>query len=93
MIVQDGLRRMIAEQEDVYLLHHDRMNENYAHPAMPEGAEEGILRGMYLLRDASRRQAARCSAAARLGRDPARGDRRRPSCSTRTSASPPTCGA
>ena len=50
VIVQDGLRRMIAEQEDVFY-YLTVMNENYAHPAMPEGAEEGILRGMYLLRE------------------------------------------
>jgi pyruvate dehydrogenase E1 component len=51
VIVQDGLRRMVAEQEDVYY-YITVMNENYEHPAMPEGAREGILRGMYLLRDA-----------------------------------------
>ena len=44
MIVQDGLRRMLAEQEDVFY-YLTLMNENYPHPAMPEGAEEGILRG------------------------------------------------
>jgi pyruvate dehydrogenase E1 component len=49
-IVRDGLRRMIHEQEDVYY-YITVMNENYAHPAMPAGAEEGILRGMYLLRE------------------------------------------
>src|SRR5689334_14886404 len=51
VIVQDGLRRMFAEQEDVYY-YLTVMNENYQHPAMPEGAEEGILRGLYLLREA-----------------------------------------
>jgi pyruvate dehydrogenase E1 component len=50
VIIQDGLRRMCAEQEDVFY-YLTVMNENYAHPAMPEGAEEGILKGMYLLRD------------------------------------------
>src|SRR3954447_17391074 len=50
VIVQDGLRRMCAEQEDVFY-YLTVMNENYPHPAMPEGAEEGILRGMYLLRE------------------------------------------
>ncbi|MEA2383776.1 MAG: pyruvate dehydrogenase component [Solirubrobacteraceae bacterium] len=50
VIIQDGLRRMCAEQEDVFF-YLTVMNENYAHPAMPEGAEEGILRGMYLLRE------------------------------------------
>jgi pyruvate dehydrogenase E1 component len=47
VIIQDGLRRMYREQEDVYY-YLTVMNENYAHPAMPEGAEEGILKGMYL---------------------------------------------
>nr|MDQ2681132.1 pyruvate dehydrogenase (acetyl-transferring), homodimeric type [Candidatus Eremiobacteraeota bacterium] len=50
VIIQDGLRRMCAEQEDVYY-YITVMNENYAHPAMPSGAESGILKGMYLLRD------------------------------------------
>ncbi|UGS35122.1 pyruvate dehydrogenase (acetyl-transferring), homodimeric type [Capillimicrobium parvum] len=51
VIVQDGLRRMLAEQEDVFY-YLTVMNENYAHPPLPEGATEGILRGMYLLREA-----------------------------------------
>ena len=46
VIVQEGLRRMLAEQEDVFY-YLTLMNENYRHPAMPEGAQEGILRGMY----------------------------------------------
>ncbi|MGB6984697.1 MAG: pyruvate dehydrogenase (acetyl-transferring), homodimeric type [Candidatus Aquilonibacter sp.] len=50
VIVQDGLRRMLTEQEDVYY-YITLLNENYIHPAMPEGAADGILRGMYLLRD------------------------------------------
>jgi pyruvate dehydrogenase E1 component len=50
VIIQDGLRRMLEDQEDVYY-YITLMNENYVHPAMPEGAWEGILRGMYLLRD------------------------------------------
>jgi pyruvate dehydrogenase E1 component len=51
VIIQEGLRRMVAEQEDVFY-YLTLMNENYTHPAMPKGAEDGILRGMYLLRDA-----------------------------------------
>jgi pyruvate dehydrogenase E1 component len=47
-IVRDGMRRMVEAQEDVFY-YITVMNENYAHPAMPAGAEEGILRGMYLL--------------------------------------------
>ncbi|MEW6314497.1 MAG: pyruvate dehydrogenase (acetyl-transferring), homodimeric type [Pseudomonadota bacterium] len=48
VIIQDGLRRMMQEQEDVFY-YLTVMNENYAHPAMPQGAEAGILKGMYLL--------------------------------------------
>jgi pyruvate dehydrogenase E1 component len=50
VIIQDGLRRMIGEQENVFY-YITCMNENYVHPAMPEGVEEGILKGMYLLKD------------------------------------------
>jgi pyruvate dehydrogenase E1 component len=50
VIVQDGLRRMYAEQEDVYY-YLTLMNENYPHPAIPEGAERDIVRGMYLFRE------------------------------------------
>ena len=49
VIVQDGLRRMYANNEDVFY-YITLMNENYAHPDMPEGAEENILKGMYLLK-------------------------------------------
>ncbi|MDD5181501.1 MAG: pyruvate dehydrogenase (acetyl-transferring), homodimeric type, partial [Gallionellaceae bacterium] len=47
VIIQDGMRRMYKEQEDVFY-YLTVMNENYAHPAMPKGAEEGIIKGMYL---------------------------------------------
>ena len=50
VIIQDGMRRMYEEQEDVYY-YITVMNENYPHPPMPEGAEKGILRGMYLFRE------------------------------------------
>ncbi|MBI5910797.1 MAG: pyruvate dehydrogenase (acetyl-transferring), homodimeric type, partial [Betaproteobacteria bacterium] len=49
VIMRDGLRRMVKEQEDVYY-YITVMNENYEHPAMPEGSEAGILKGMYRLR-------------------------------------------
>ncbi|MGZ4181953.1 MAG: pyruvate dehydrogenase (acetyl-transferring), homodimeric type [Solirubrobacteraceae bacterium] len=48
VIIQDGLRRMVVDQEDVFY-YVTLMNENYRHPPMPEDAQEGILRGMYLL--------------------------------------------
>ena len=53
VIIQDGMRRMFAEQEDVFY-YLSVMNENYAHPAMPKGAEQGILKGMYLLQAGSK---------------------------------------
>ena len=53
VIVQDGLRRMYQEQESVFY-YITVMNENYAHPAMPAGAEQGILSGMYLLKTGGR---------------------------------------
>jgi pyruvate dehydrogenase E1 component len=48
VIIQDGLRRMIGEQEDIFY-YITCMNENYVHPPMPAGVEDGILKGMYLL--------------------------------------------
>jgi pyruvate dehydrogenase E1 component len=50
VIIQDGLRRMLAAEEDVYY-YITLLNENYTHPEMPDGVTDGILRGMYLLRD------------------------------------------
>jgi pyruvate dehydrogenase E1 component len=47
VIVQDGLRRMYAEQEDIFY-YISVMNENYDQPPMPEGVEQDILKGMYL---------------------------------------------
>jgi pyruvate dehydrogenase E1 component len=52
VIIQNGMRQMVGEQEDVFY-YITLMNENYQHPPMPEGAEDGIVRGMYLLRSAS----------------------------------------
>ena len=51
VIIHDGLKRMMHDQEDVYY-YITVMNENYAHPPMPEGAREGILKGMYLFSEA-----------------------------------------
>ncbi len=49
-IVEDGARRMLQAQEDVFY-YLTVANENYPHPAMPPQAKEGILRGMYRLKD------------------------------------------
>jgi len=50
VIIQDGIRRMYDEDESVFY-YITTMNENYTHPEMPKGSEEGILKGMYLLED------------------------------------------
>ncbi|MDQ2694739.1 MAG: pyruvate dehydrogenase (acetyl-transferring), homodimeric type [Pseudomonadota bacterium] len=50
VIVHDGLRRMYQAQENIFY-YITVLNENYPQPALPEGAQEGILKGMYLLRD------------------------------------------
>ncbi|ASL48747.1 Pyruvate dehydrogenase E1 component (plasmid) [Burkholderia sp. AD24] len=47
VIIQDGLRRMYKEQEDIFY-YITLLNENYPHPALPQGAEPGILKGLYL---------------------------------------------
>ncbi len=51
VIVQDGLRRMYEQNEDRFY-YITMYNEDYAMPAMPDGAEEGILRGLYRVRAA-----------------------------------------
>ncbi|MEX2131945.1 MAG: pyruvate dehydrogenase (acetyl-transferring), homodimeric type [Pseudohongiellaceae bacterium] len=48
VIIQDGLRRMVQDQESVFY-YITTMNENYIQPAMPAGTENGIIKGMYLL--------------------------------------------
>ena len=53
VIVQDGLRRMFADQENIYF-YLTVMNENYQHPEMPKGAEKDILKGLYRLSKTSR---------------------------------------
>ena len=51
VLIQDGIRRMFQDGEDIFY-YITLLNENYTHPEMPEGAEEGIKRGMYLFRGA-----------------------------------------
>jgi pyruvate dehydrogenase E1 component len=48
VIIEDGMRRMYRDREDVFY-YLTLYNENYAMPAMPEGAAEGVLKGLYLL--------------------------------------------
>jgi pyruvate dehydrogenase E1 component len=50
VIVQDGLKRMYGPAQEDIFYYLTVMNENYAHPAIPEGAAEGILKGIYKLK-------------------------------------------
>ncbi|MFN3882555.1 MAG: pyruvate dehydrogenase (acetyl-transferring), homodimeric type [Nitrincola lacisaponensis] len=50
VIIQDGLKRMFQDQENKFY-YITTLNENYQHPDMPAGAEEGIIKGMYLLEE------------------------------------------
>jgi pyruvate dehydrogenase E1 component len=55
VIIHDGLKRMYANDEDIYY-YISVMNENYEHPAMPKGAEAGILKGMYLFKKGGKKK-------------------------------------
>ena len=48
VIIQDGMRRMFVDQENVFY-YITCMNENYVHPPMPSGVKDGILKGLYQL--------------------------------------------
>jgi pyruvate dehydrogenase E1 component len=54
MIIKDGLERMYRKQEDIFY-YLTVYNENIAHPAMPDGVEEGIVKGLYRFRLAPKR--------------------------------------
>jgi pyruvate dehydrogenase E1 component len=66
VIVHDGMRRMFAEQENVFY-YVTAMNENYVHPAMPEGAEVGIIKGLYKFRAAESSKAASATTVQLMG--------------------------
>ncbi|MGZ8192131.1 MAG: pyruvate dehydrogenase (acetyl-transferring), homodimeric type [Methylobacter sp.] len=55
VIIQDGLRRMYIDQEDIFY-YITVMNENYVHPAMPKGVELDILKGMYGFRQGAKKK-------------------------------------
>jgi len=56
VIVQDGMRRMYGDNENVFY-YLTVMNENYVQPAMPEGVEEGIIKGIYKLDEVKAKKA------------------------------------
>ena len=53
IIIQDGMRRMYQEEENVFF-YLTVMNENYSHPVMPEGVQEGVLKGLYKLKQSDK---------------------------------------
>jgi len=53
VIIEDGIKRMYGDQENIFY-YLTLMNEQYAHPPMPEGARDGILRGMYVVSKTSK---------------------------------------
>jgi pyruvate dehydrogenase E1 component len=56
VIIEDGIKRMYANQEKVFY-YLTVMNEQYAHPAMPEGSRDGILKGMYVVKPTAKPKA------------------------------------
>ncbi len=54
VIIHDGMKRMYQQQDNVFY-YITAMNENYHHPAMPKGVEDGILKGMYLFKEAKKK--------------------------------------
>ncbi len=55
VIIHDGMKRMYEKQEDIYY-YLTAMNESYVQPAMPKGAEKGILKGMYLFKSGGKKK-------------------------------------
>jgi pyruvate dehydrogenase E1 component len=60
VIMHDGLRRMVTNQEDVFY-YITLMNENYSHPGLKAGQEEGIIKGLYQLQNQQKQPNIACS--------------------------------
>jgi len=56
VIIKDGIRRMYIDNEQIYY-YITLMNENYEQPAMPEGSDEGILKGLYKFQGSEKAEA------------------------------------
>ena len=50
VIIRDGMQRMYEKMENIFY-YITLMNETYTHPAIPKGVEEGIIKGMYSLKN------------------------------------------
>ena len=72
VIIEDGIRRMYKDGESIFY-YITVMNEQYEMPPMPDGAREGILKGLYRLRAVGEEESQGARAAARQRRDPQRG--------------------
>ena len=92
VIIQDGIRRMYVDQESIFY-YLTVMNEQYAMPPMPEGARDGILKGLYRFRASSAPDARGARAAVRQRRHPAGGHQGAGDPGERSTTSAPTCGA
>ena len=55
VLIHEGMRRMYVEQEDTFY-YITLLNENYTQPALPDGGAEGIVKGMYLFQEATKKK-------------------------------------
>ena len=92
VIVREGIERMYGPDPEDCFYYLTLYNENYAMPAMPDGAEDGIVRGLYRFRAAPERHEAPGAAARQRHRHAAPRSRRR-RCSPTSTTSASTCGA
>ena len=90
VIIEDGIKRMYGDQENIFY-YLTLMNEQYEHPPMPDGARDGILKGMYLFKPTSLKDASCACSSLAAARSLSRRSRRRRS-SRRGSALARTCG-
>ena len=93
VIIRDGIERMYGDEPEDCFYYLTLYNENYSMPAMPEGVEEGIVRGLYRFREAPAEP--RCATARRSSPAAPRCSRRstRSACSPTSGTSASTCGA
>ena len=91
VIISDGLERMYGPNAQDCFYYITLYNENMAMPPMPEGVEDGIVRGLYRYRGASEPSTRRARSSPAVLRCAPRSTRR--TCCRRSTTSPPTCGA
>ena len=92
VILDHGVRSMMEEGKDEFY-YITAMNENYNQPSMPEKAEAGIIKGLYLFASHGSKERSAVCPSARLGRDPSGSGSKRQRCWTPSGTSPPKSGA